>query len=119
MESDGKIKMHSSYDIWRLGILVYEVMLGERYWPDSMSNTEVLQALANPKAPLPHQERPVSHDIIQKVLVHMLARDAESRINANDLYTMMEEEVVTASMVKTLNSNAPIHQQQPVELNAT
>lgn len=119
MDTDDKIKMQSSYDIWRLGILVYEVMSGERYWHDYMSNTEVLQALANPNAPLPHQERPVSHDIIQKVLVYMLARDPASRINANDLYTMMEEEVVTASMVRTLNSNAPIHQQQPVELNAT
>lgn len=118
-ESEERVKMHSSYDIWRLGVLVYEVMSGERYWQDSMTDIEVLQVLSNPGAPLPHQERPVSREVIQSVLVRMLARDPQARINATELYTMMEEEVVTASMVKTLNSNAPIHQQKPVELNAT
>lgn len=119
LESEDEIKMQKSYDIWRLGILVYEVMTGESYWHDSLTDLDVLQVLANPTALLPHEERPVGREVMQKVLVHMLERNPDTRINATDLYTMMEEEVVTASMVKTLNSNAPIHQQQPVELNTT
>lgn len=117
MESDDKVKMHSSYDIWRLGVLVYEVMAGESYWRPSMTDAEVLKVLANPSAVLPHEERPVAREVIQNVLVHMLARDPDSRINASDLYTMMEEEVITASMVRTLNNDGKIVHQSPVVLN--
>lgn len=104
-----KIHLSPAYDMWQLGILVYEVMTGSKYWPESMSDGDVLRAMADPRKPLPHEERPMGLDLVQKVMEHLMHRDPQERFSSADLIKRLEQDLATAGAV-TLNPGDAIEE---------
>ena len=51
------LKIEPSYDIWQLGVMVYEAMVGP-YWPEAATEASILHQLATDTTPLPHQKSP-------------------------------------------------------------
>lgn len=97
-----KIHLSPAYDMWQLGILVYEVMTGQKYWPESMTDGDVLRAMADPSKPLPHETRPMGLDLVQKVMVELMHRNPEKRFTSGGLIKRLEQDLATAGAV-TLN----------------
>lgn len=97
-----KINLSPAYDMWQLGILVYEVMTGQKYWPESMSDAEVLRVMADARKPLPHEERPMGLDLVQKVMMRLMDRDPMNRFSSAELIKRLEQDLATAGAV-TLN----------------
>lgn len=97
-----KIHLNPAYDMWQLGILVYEVMTGQKYWPESMTDDDVLRSMADPTKPLPHVTRPMGLDLVQKVMDKLLHRDPMKRFTSAELIKRLEQDLATAGAV-TLN----------------
>lgn len=106
---DGQIRLNSAYDMWNLGILVYETMTGQKYWPETMSDGDVLRAMADPRKPLPHEERPMGLDLVQKVMVLLMHRDPQQRFTSAGLIKRLEQDLATAGAV-TLNPGDAIEE---------
>lgn len=66
-------------DIWMLGQVVYELLTGQPYWPPRSKDTQVLQILASPNRPLPHEDSPVAEPVRvcsrRSALVSVTTRD--------------------------------------------
>jgi hypothetical protein len=51
------LTMLPSFDIWQLGLMVYEAMVGP-YWPLTATDAMILHRLATRDAKLPHETTP-------------------------------------------------------------
>jgi hypothetical protein len=83
-----KLPLTPAYDMWMLGMLVYEVVTGEPYWRESLSDSEILNILANPNEQLPHQQRPLE-GAVQKLVAQLMERNPAARISASDLHRQL------------------------------
>lgn len=83
--SSTNIQLTAKYDMWQLGVMVYEVMTNQPYWAPDMKDSEVLNVMANPNMSLPHQQRPIPEPRVQAVIEKLLQRDPERRIDAASL----------------------------------
>ena len=59
--------------------------------------------LATPALKLPHEERPVSSDVVQRIITKLLTRRAEDRIDAEALKAVLDSEERTGTLVRTVN----------------
>lgn len=100
---DTTIRLSPAYDMWQLGMLVYEALAQESYWPQGLLDQQILRALDNPSALLPHEERPVHLEFVHKILLKLMHRDPEHRFSSADLIIQLEHDLATS--LPTLNSN--------------
>jgi serine/threonine protein kinase len=108
MPADEKIRLNPAYDMWILGVLVYEVLTGEPYWKD-LKNLQVLQIMADPRRPLPHEERPVA-PMFQKILARLLHRNPLQRMSSADTIKRLELEATLINGGNTLNAGTILQQ---------
>lgn len=102
---DTKIRLSPAYDMWQLGMLVYEALSQESYWPHRLLDQQwqILTTLENPSALLPHEERPVHLEFVHRILLKLMHRDPEHRFSSADLIVQLEHDLATS--LPTLNSN--------------
>jgi serine/threonine protein kinase len=84
------VEFHLSYDMWQLGLLLYEVAQGEPYWPASMQDARILHTLATPTERLPHESRPLRTPEAHQMLTDLMKRDPAERMNAADFWKRLE-----------------------------
>lgn len=48
------LRMQPSYDIWQLGLMIYEARYGP-FWPPDATDASILHKLATPSARMPHE----------------------------------------------------------------
>jgi serine/threonine protein kinase len=106
--TDEKIHLNPAHDMWMLGTLVYEVMTGEPYWRKSLRDVDVLQIMADPNKPLPHEEKPVLQ-LVQLILKDLLHRDPAQRLSSSDLIKRLEADMATAG-ARTMNPGPIVNQ---------
>jgi len=104
------IKLSQAYDMWQLGILVYEAMAEQQYWPSHLSDHAILQKMTQSGQVLPHEDRPVRLDFVHKILRQLMHRDPLLRFNSADLIARLEQDLATAG-VMTLNSSGEVRSQ--------
>ena len=85
------LRMDRPFDVWQLGILVYEIVQRRPYWRPDISEAELLHTLASADVPLPHEVAPVRLDNVQGMLRLMLARDPTDRPKHDGLKTVLED----------------------------
>lgn len=90
MRGDG-LRMDRPFDVWQLGILVYEIVQRRSYWRPDISEAELLHTLASSDVLLPHEVAPVRLDNVQGMLRLMLARDPADRPKHDGLKTVLED----------------------------
>jgi serine/threonine protein kinase len=93
-----------SYDMWMLGVFVYELSTGEPYWPPRMTDGQVLHVLSEPSMRLPHESRPVSIDLVNRILKQLLTRDESTRLDSVALKALLDHEEETGTLSSTMNS---------------
>ena len=96
-------EIRHSFDIWQLGMLIYEAHSGAPYWSRHPSDASILQCLLDPSAPLPHEVAPVSPDVFQKVLRATLTRDPAHRVTASQLEALLRAELTKEMPNVTMN----------------
>jgi hypothetical protein len=110
------VAVESSYDMWQLGMFVYELSTRRPYWPQKMSDEQVLHILATEQMRLPHESNPVSIDLVQRIVKQLLTRTAEARLDAVALKALLDHEEETGTLSSTMNANV-IHTEVPIVLN--
>lgn len=113
---NGSVVLATSFDMWQLGTFVYEVATGKPYWPSSMTDLQILNALASESTPLPHEERPVSTELVQRILSQLLTRKATERLTAEALKKLLDKEEETGTLAATINAGKAMTE-QPIVLD--
>ena len=102
--------VRQSYDMWQLGVFIYELSTGRPYWPNKMTDGQVLHNLATPQARLPHESNPVSIDLVNRILGQLLTRDEGARLDAVALKALLDHEEETGTLSSTMNAMPPVPQ---------
>ena len=92
-----------AFDVWQLGLLVYEALSGCPYWTRHSNDSDILSTLQEPTAPLPHESNPVVTIVFQGLLARCLERDPAKRITAHELEAALRAEVSRDVPNRTLN----------------
>ena len=69
-----------------------------------MTDLQILHILATPSAKLPHEERPVSTELVQRILSQLLTRSGAHRLTAESLKKMLDKEEETGTLAATINA---------------
>jgi serine/threonine protein kinase len=77
------------YDMWQLGMLLYEAASGVPYW-GGLTDAAIGAVACAPDEPLPHERSPVTDAQLQAVLSSLLARDPLDRLSAKGARSMLE-----------------------------
>jgi hypothetical protein len=85
------LRIDRPFDIWQLGVLVYEIVQGQPYWKPGLSEAAVLHTLASKDMPLPHESSPLRLDNVQEMLCLLLARSPGDRPKHDGLKTVLED----------------------------
>lgn len=93
--SDENIPLTSKYDMWQLGVMVYEIMAFRPYWHPDLKDSRVLEMMANSSSPMPHESKPLGIPEVQAVIVQLLHRDPEQRLDAKSLHKCLVTELST------------------------
>jgi serine/threonine protein kinase len=109
------VRINTQYDMWQLGTFVYEVATDTPYWPQNMSDEQVLNVLARDNARLPHEERPVPQELVQRILSQLLTRQPTHRLNAESLRKVLEQEEESSTLAATINPGYA-RTEAPIEL---
>jgi serine/threonine protein kinase len=109
------VQINTQYDMWQLGTFVYEVATDKPYWLRSMSDEQILNVLARDNARLPHEERPVPQELVQRILSQLLTRNPVHRLNAESLRKLLEQEEETGTLAATINPGYA-RTEAPIEL---
>lgn len=99
--------VRQSYDMWQLGVFIYELSTGRPYWPSRMTDGQILHNLATPQARLPHESNPVSIDLVNRILGQLLTRDEGARLDAVALKALLDHEEETGTLSSTMNAMPP------------
>lgn len=106
---DSKIRLSPAYDMWQLGILVYEALSEDSYWACHLSDDQILRALEDPETMLPHEEHPVQLEFVHKILQKLMHRDPAQRFNSAALIDQLDVDLATN--VPTLNDPNHVRRQ--------
>jgi hypothetical protein len=85
------LKIERPFDVWQLGVLVYETVQGQAYWRENLSEAAILHILASKDMQLPHESNPLRLDNVQAMLGLMLARCPEDRPKHDGLKEVLED----------------------------
>jgi serine/threonine protein kinase len=89
------VQLTAKYDMWRLGVMFYEIMAFRPYWHPDLKDSRILEMILNPTTPLPHEVKPVNIPEVQNVLEQLLHRDPDSRMDAKSLQKVLVTELAT------------------------
>lgn len=90
-QMEGKpLKILPSFDVWQLGIMVYEAMAGS-YWAEGSKDAAILHALATESADLPHEMHPLELQNMNDMLRILMSREPAERPTAEELRRVLEE----------------------------
>ena len=103
MSESERAEITAAYDLWQVGMLMYEVHSGVSFWPAQLSDSAVLAALLDPQQPLPHEQRPLQHEALRDLVGQLLAREGTKRISAAHLEARLRTELEAAVPNQTLN----------------
>jgi serine/threonine protein kinase len=98
------ITFTTAFDMWQLGTFVYEVSTGTPYWPEATTEVQILHTLATDSARLPHEDRPVKTELVQRILSQLLTRDEAARLTAESLKKLLDKEEETGTLAATINA---------------
>jgi hypothetical protein len=87
-----QVEITLAFDMWQLGMLIYEVHAGRPYWSAESENDTIFKDLLDPSRPLPHMRRPVQQRVIQNILAGLMTRTAEDRMSAVRLKAVLSNE---------------------------
>lgn len=76
---------------------------------------QILHALATPSAKLPHEQRPASTELVQRILSQLLTREEAHRLTAENLKKLLDKEEETGTLAATINAGVA-KTEQPVVL---
>jgi hypothetical protein len=76
------LHMRPSFDIWQLGVFVYEAVKGP-YWPENATEASILHKLATDSRPLPHEEYPADLGNVASMLKVWLLAVSAARVSAS------------------------------------
>lgn len=85
------LRIDRPFDVWQLGVLVYETVQGHEYWRPNLSEAAILHILASKDMQLPHESNPLRLDNVQTMLGLMLARSPEERPKHDGLKEVLED----------------------------
>jgi hypothetical protein len=89
-----KAEITLAFDMWQLGMLIYEVHAGRPYWGVRAKAESIFKDLLDPARPLPHVRRPVQPRIIHNLVAGLMTRTAEDRMSAARLKAILHNEVL-------------------------
>eukprot|EP00892_Ulva_mutabilis_P003216 jgi/Ulvmu1/12896/UM098_0084.1 len=116
-DQNSSVRLSQAYDMWQLGILVYEALADQPYWSSHMSDLAILHYMADPRNDLPHEQRPVSLDFVHQILKKLMHRDPEYRFSSADLIARLEQDLATAGVVTLNKSEGDVQAQAPTVLD--
>jgi serine/threonine protein kinase len=91
------LKIEPSFDIWQLGIMIYEAMKGS-YWPLDAKDAVILHTLATATAKLPHEVKPLDQSNMNDMMRVLMARDPAARPSAEELRKVLEDHDNTGTL---------------------
>jgi serine/threonine protein kinase len=103
------------FDIWQLGMLIYEVHAGRPYWAAYDSDAAVLDVLLDPAAKLPHEVTPIQPVVFQKLLSKMMTRSVHDRLTAAQADAQLRAELTHEMPNHTMNAGE-VHDETPHEI---
>ena len=103
VQSGQQAEIAFGFDLWQLGMLIYEVHSGEPYWGRHGSDAAIFETLLDSGAALPHESRPIKPPVMQSVVARLLTRRAEVRLTAQQLEDVLATEVTSEMPNLTIN----------------
>ena len=85
------LRIDRPFDVWHLGVLVYETVQGQEFWRPNLSEAAILHILASKDMQLPHESNPLCLDNAQTMPRLMLARSPDERPKHDGLKEVLED----------------------------